>query len=452
MTAGLPAPTPPSHRLPGGRAPIELYAGDLEYWESGKLIAASDGLIELALLPSPRYVFTLADARLMQQVADSGELRVPALGAAVPVHMTNSRLIRGPMKGTIDHVSVETGASLTEGRFLVVNFPSFLGEPLGATVPQGGGGSSRHVWAGRLVLRTDEWVVTLDERHDHSAALGSLKTEGGFEVTHTGSLRRVDDQPFGPDDAANMLDALASFLGFAVGAWATPVAPIGLDSNGEIVWREWKARWTSPWRSRMWPLDRLHRDDLAAAFTGYMQRWKDELWKVPLLVATQMYVEANGPSAADTGLILAQNALELISWVRFVEDLRTQGESDFDGLRAADRIRELLAWMEVDPGVPGQLSALAQEASRQSWRDGPHAITVMRNALVHPRRRQLLTGATLAARIELQELALWYVELAFLRLIAFGGEYSNRLGVRVTGAVEPVPWSVTGRSRRLRNC
>ncbi len=45
------------------------------------------------------------------------------------------------------------------------------------------------------------------------------------------------------------------------------------------------------------------------------------------------------------------------------------------------------------------------------------------------------------ARIELQELALWYVELALLRLIDFNGLYSNRLGEKATGIVEPVPWS-----------
>jgi hypothetical protein len=44
------------------------------------------------------------------------------------------------------------------------------------------------------------------------------------------------------------------------------------------------------------------------------------------------------------------------------------------------------------------------------------------------------------ARIELQELALSYVELALLRVIDFNGSYLNRLGERVAGIVEPVPW------------
>jgi hypothetical protein len=64
----------------------------------------------------------------------------------------------------------------------------------------------------------------------------------------------------------------------------------------------------------------------------------------------------------------------------------------------------------------------------------------MRNALVHPRQRERLTAPALEARIELHELAPWYVELALLRLISFDGECMNRLGSRTTGVVEPVPW------------
>jgi hypothetical protein len=60
---------------------------------------------------------------------------------------------------------------------------------------------------------------------------------------------------------------------------------------------------------------------------------------------------------------------------------------------------------------------------------------------IHPRQRRRLTATPSPARIELQELALWYAELALLRVIDFKGNYSNRLGAKVTGIVEPVPWA-----------
>jgi hypothetical protein len=65
----------------------------------------------------------------------------------------------------------------------------------------------------------------------------------------------------------------------------------------------------------------------------------------------------------------------------------------------------------------------------------------MRNALIHPRQRERLLMTPPMARIELQEVALWYVELALLRLIDLQGSYANRLGPKVAGIVERVPWS-----------
>ena len=41
---------------------------------------------------------------------------------------------------------------------------------------------------------------------------------------------------------------------------------------------------------------------------------------------------------------------------------------------------------------------------------------------------------------------LWYVELALLRLIDQQGTYSSRLGAKITGVVEDVPWKESGAS------
>jgi hypothetical protein len=225
----------------------------------------------------------------------------------------------------------------------------------------------------------------------------------------------------------------------ATGAWATPVAAVGLDAAGYVVWQEWNSRWTSPWISRLSAFDR-DKHELGSAFAGYSGRWSDPVWNEPLRIATQMYVEANGPITADTTIVLGQTILELIAWVRFVEDIRSRTESDFDSVYASERLRELLGWIGVSPAVPASLATLVREASQRRWADGPHAITVMRNSLAHPRRRHRLSTTPGRARIELQELTLWYVELALLRLIDYQGGYANRLGAKTRGVVEDVPW------------
>lgn len=437
MTDDLATRSP--YPLPARREPLLLYEGSLELRHDADVVVA-EGRLELALVPSLRFRFVMHDARVTTDVTGHATLVIPGLSATVPVFVTNASIGGGgAVKGSLDTSSSGPASDIAEVRFLVANLPDFLGDPLTEDHPSRSG-----FWAGRLALEHREWLINLDERRDYKEVYARLKAEGGFEVTHTGSLRRSDGQAFSDAGAGETLNALAGFLGFVSGAWAPPVAATGLDNAGNVIWREWKSRWTSPWISRLSAFDR-HKHDLSSAFAGYVERWSDPIWNEPLRVATQMYVEANGPITADTTVVLGQALLELIAWVRFVEELQTRTAADFDNPRskASGRLRELLAWVGIDPAIPASLGALSQEASRRTpaWVDGPHAITEMRNTLVHPSRRERLPAPPAHARVDLQELVLWYAELALLCLIDYQGEYANRLGAKVTGVVENVPWA-----------
>jgi hypothetical protein len=136
----------------------------------------------------------------------------------------------------------------------------------------------------------------------------------------------------------------------------------------------------------------------------------------------------------DGGLVLLLSALERLSWQRFVIDGGVPS-GEFDQLKAGQRLRRLLEDCGIPVAVPAGLGALASEASRRGW-DGPWAIAVARDLLVHPKGLQPLPWH------ELWGLARWYVELVLLRMLGFSGEYSNRtLARRFVGAVERVPWA-----------
>jgi hypothetical protein len=433
--SATPAPSP--YPLPAAREAIVLHEGALELRHDGNPIAA-DGRLQLEVVPSLRFRFVIPDSGLAAPFTGRCTLSIPEIGASAPAFVTNFQA-GGVIRGSLDTSSAGTSSDIVEVRFLVANLPDFMGTTLASQSPLPTGGSQRSYWAGRLELNAGDWRIALDERLDSKEVYARLKDEGGFEITHIGSLSRAGGRAFSETDASEVLNTLAGFLGVASGAWAPPAAAVGLDGDGSIVWREWNSRWTSPWISRVYPFDR-RRHDLRGAFPGYAARWADPLWNEPLRIATQMYVEANGQVAADITLVVGQALLELISWVLFVEELQTHAAAAFDNVRASDRLRELLNWIGISPAVPASLAALRQEAMRHGWADGPHAISEMRNSLVHPPRRQRLTGTSVHARIDLRELVLWYAELAFLRLIDYRAQYANRLGAKMTGVAEDVPW------------
>jgi hypothetical protein len=95
-----------------------------------------------------------------------------------------------------------------------------------------------------------------------------------------------------------------------------------------------------------------------------------------------------------------------------------------------------MAHIPVD--IPACLGELSRLTLKRKWSDGPHAVTDLRNAVVHPtKRRRDGLGAPDLPWEEVARLALWYGELVLLRLLGYHGKYMNRLSF----SADDVPWS-----------
>jgi len=143
----------------------------------------------------------------------------------------------------------------------------------------------------------------------------------------------------------------------------------------------------------------------------------------------------------DTGLVLAQTALELLAWNYCVKDRKMVSERAFEprGLSAADKLRLLASSLAVPKEVPTALSTLhGTPQSGKKWADGMEAVTSIRNSIVHPGKPGAYSGPQY---YEACNLSLWYIDLVLLHLCGHGGNYANRLTMRCSGEVELVPWA-----------
>jgi len=61
------------------------------------------------------------------------------------------------------------------------------------------------------------------------------------------------------------------------------------------------------------------------------------------------------------------------------------GEKGYENLPAMDKLRLLLSICGIPAAIPASLSKLAAaaKAKENQWKDGPQALTEVRNALVH---------------------------------------------------------------------
>jgi len=84
---------------------------------------------------------------------------------------------------------------------------------------------------------------------------------------------------------------------------------------------------------------------------------------------------------------------------------------------------------------PAFRSSVLRQTDRQ-WENGPHVITSLRNAVVHPTwKRHTGLGIPDLPWQDAARLSLWYVELLLLRFLEYRGSYRNRL----TFSEETVP-------------
>lgn len=302
-------------------------------------------------------------------------------------------------------------------------------------------GSTKHAIE-HVDLICDEWNVELKSLLSTRENIKSLKEEGGYRITHIGGIKKADGTLFSGKDAQECLSALRFFLSFAKGGWCEPICSIGFDASGNRVWESWSSP-REPWHVPLSWFDRHNGSQLATLFPDFMKRWKDDDWREALREVIYWYLNANhSPRGIDAGIILTQAAIERLSYEYAVTNRRLIEAKGFKDLRASDKFRLLFSSLDIPIDVTTNVPEIKKLAKQFNWLDAPHAMTEVRNSLVHPEHKQ--RGQFDSALFEAWNLGLWYLELALLRICGYSGTYSNRLVATRVGQIEDVPWKANG--------
>jgi hypothetical protein len=334
--------------------------------------------------------------------------------------------------------------AIASARFHIFNFPNFAGPEdfIASTGTPPLQGAERR---GRVTLKSDDWTIIITQTHLASELQQTLRTEGGYALTHVGEIRRCDGASFSDDDLHTLLNCLTYFLSFAMGRWTGIGFPVGFDALGKSVFQQWGLSLAADgyWKSSSSWFDDFHSELLSQVFPGFVKLWSNEMWRTPLAHAIYWYLGANDRRVGigvDTGLILAQTALEGLAWTYCVLSRRMVSAAAFShrGLRAADKLRLLATSLEIPTELPSNVPALCKYKPKQNS-DSMDVITEIRNALVHS---DASIHHPASVYFEAWKLSLWYLDLVLLRLCEHKGSYANRLNEDFTGIVRRVPWAV----------
>jgi hypothetical protein len=312
------------------------------------------------------------------------------------------------------------------------NFPDFRGGQRQV--------SSAPAGCSLMVLDSDEWRISLQSLADDATQQGwkRIKEEGGCFLTHVGKLERKDGMPFSGDEAIEQRWLLANFLSFTRGARCSTVCEVGLDAAGAKTWESFASPpYSSPPYSWFTPFKSSQAEIL---FPLFAKRWRQsDEWKDCLRAAIYWYTQANtsgGSPGIDAAIILAQAALERLAHHHLVVDRKMISAEGLDRLKIPDRLRLLFSSLNIPIEIGAATPDIQKAAPTCKWLDAPHAMTDIRNELVHPvSRRQVGTCI-----VDAWKLFLWYLELSVLALCGYDDTYTSRLTATYATQSEKVPW------------
>lgn len=442
MTTNEDLPVAPvySHGAPGD--PIFLAREEVECKRTQE---PWSGIAEITMrfLPRPRVEFALEVAqhfKALKLFADNAEVseEVKLRTRDVCLDVTFSSVSNDKILFTSKRepfAATRSADNLQRVTFHVVNFPPFM-----STCRQLVGAEEKQGLVNSVILECETWRVSISSFVSTPSIVKKLKASCGYGITHAGRIERSDGQVFSSSDAQEALWGVQSFLSFAAGRWIPLVLPVGFDQAGERIWEQWGCGRCARWTYRESWFDYAHGDALPEMFPGFMSLWENENWHTPLTEAVYWHLLANeGDRGSDTGIVLAQAAMEVLAWTLLVTERQALTVKGYRDLWASDRFRLLFSFLGIPKEMPDTLPALAAVARERNWSDALHALTEIRNSIIHPERKNRESSGS--CLLEAWQLALWLLDLLVLRLCDYQGEYASRLHTpRWLGNVIPVPW------------
>lgn len=286
-----------------------------------------------------------------------------------------------------------------------------------------------------LDLLYEEWSIEVKglvcgDSHEH-------------QLTHIIHIKKKVGSLFSVQEGRGVIDALQTFFSFAKGSRSKVLCPSGFNQKREKVWQEW----SSPSRMELansW-FDEGNAEQLNTLFPLFMKLWHDKGWREAFGEINYWYTSASISSRGiDAGIILTQAAIERLSYEYVVKDKKLLSAKGFRDLRASDKYRLLFSSLNIPTEISEDTPEIKKVADKYRWEDLPHALTKIRNALIHPESKNRNDFKTVY--FEAWKVGLWCLELGMLAVCEYQGTYSNRLTAEYIGEVENVPWANRGGS------
>ena len=283
---------------------------------------------------------------------------------------------------------------------------------------------------GGAILHDPEWTVEIRQSPNCDNANQYLRSVGGYQVTHIGTMRRSDGGSFAPAEAKEQIRSLRYFLSFANGSWVGMTKVLGVDEHWETCWQHWNnypAEWSSGQKNCSWlsiggDFNPEEPKIMADVFPSFNKAIKE---KEETTLTIERYLMANvvHPFVDPVGARVSGEMAAVIwagaksnPWHQLGKDLSAAGEP---------------------LSIPAELTNLQALYDRNlaKWRKdstplepGPRILRALRDRFEHPKNklRGLDESYAQQAFYEAWHLSQWYLETLVLHSMDYKGPRANR--------------------------
>ena len=432
MNANIPDGNSSSFHMDSVNESFPLYEGLISIQLENGVHFEGLGRVYWSWLPRPNILFecTVKEIPPFHFVSGKYALHLSGIGVDTEGFTTHQSTSEDGvlMRGTLSSGLQKLDGKIGRVRFHVANLNEYVGVWIKHSEGDGG-------YAGRLTLKDDPWLITIDNLVDNKPKQGrSSEYYGGYFITHVGVIERIDGDCFKLSDVREPLDKIRLFLGFVEARHCPPLLCVGEAETGDIVSYDYKAITVSSFRSRSnWCAPMLRFESLITVWDGFDKL--KVLFGNLLTVLISYLVTANAQADQSQRIIFAATILEMLFWKMVNKDGTLV---DADKLRLSDKIRLLLILSDVTRDIPNDFTKLAAAAKEKGhiWVDGPHAIADIRNSFTHARNMESVLDYDALFVHQSVELALWYAETALLKYI---------------GVTEDIDWRIKRNARLGEN-
>jgi hypothetical protein len=290
-----------------------------------------------------------------------------------------------------------------------------------------------------ITLKWKSWVIEFKSVPSHNKVRQHIKEEGGFGLTHVGFIKKDNDGSFTNAEVHTLIYGFSRFMDFVVGRTCHPCLCTGYK-KGQKVYEEWGANFSS-WGPETWATGLSGSwkpsETLEVLFPLFMDLFCEKDTQKALNEVILWYLSTTEPGRPmiDQIIILLQAGIERLSYEYTVNYKKLMSKRKFDKSSASDNFRTLFSSLGIPLEIPKELNRLIQQAERLNWENASHALTGIRNIMVHPdpKKKSQLDNDVY---YDVWRLGIEYLELSILAFCGYSGKYCSRIKGRNTY----VPW------------